>query len=150
MLNAKEEIRKLLEKGITLDDIKEYQEEEKFEFDNDDKNVYSDLRDYQKQVLDYTGNHLICNWSRTLGKTYTIASIIFAKKPKKTLYVSSQDISLLKYKLEEINDYSCKTYGTSINSIDLIRGKLVIKWRNGYKSEILNTSILKEVVKIQI
>jgi len=47
------------------------------------------LFDYQQDVVDFKGKNLICDWSRSAGKTFTIIKIIELNKPKNVLFVTS-------------------------------------------------------------
>lgn len=57
------------------------------------------LYDYQKKVINSDTKTLICNWSRNLGATYTLARLILDKKLEFVVYIG--DFETIKEKIDE-------------------------------------------------
>jgi len=86
---SEEEIKKIIEKSVP------------FEI-----NTISNLLKHQQEAVDFKGKNLICDWSRSAGKTFTIIKIIELNKPKNVLYISSFEDSLV-YLIESLKTNQC-------------------------------------------
>lgn len=62
------------------------------------------LFDYQQEVVDSKEEEIICNWSRNLGKDYTLLCKILKDKPNRVLWVG--DFCLIGDKISEILNFS--------------------------------------------
>lgn len=61
-----------------------------------------ELFDYQRKVLDTKQKTLICNWSKHIGKTYTLAMLVLKNKPKNVIYISRSKFKDIVRKIGEI------------------------------------------------
>jgi len=99
--------------------------------------------DYQQEVPMGLKLHknLILNWSRGLGKTFTLAKLVLDKRPKNVLYIRNNNNNSLigitenikQILMEKNNDYL-----KNINGIQYGRKCVNIKW--GKEKEICNYS----------
>ena len=96
--------------------------------------------DYQRAVQIKSGRDtLICNWTRGLGKTFTIMSLMIEQKPKDVLYFKSENdyLKTLKDKYNELI-YCFPDIKNSIKNIVMKNDKLEITYNNGEKTFIYN------------
>lgn len=97
------------------------------------------LFDYQQEAKNKTGvKTTICNWSRGIGKTYTLSSIILDERPQNVLYVgnTSNSMKSLVDKFNEIFELHPKSIKGVIQDLKITQEKIIIQYFDGVQTTI--------------
>jgi len=103
------------------------------------------LYNYQQEVKNKTGvKTTIGNWSRGLGKTYTLSSIILDERPNYVLYVgkTSDGIRNLHQHFNEIFESNQSDIKNLIKSLNVMKDKIIIQYFDGIRTEIFDYAYL--------
>lgn len=94
------------------------------------------LYDFQREMVDNKDSFILCNWSKGLGKTYTIVNKIIKDKPKYVIVDSLGDLTSYREKLDDI--LHCNSFlFKDIESLSLMNNCIKIKYKDGSKTTIV-------------
>lgn len=138
-------IGRLFENGYSKQEI--LKEVKKFNIDNDTEfSLRERLHDYELKVVDFKNNHLLMNWSRGAGATFTFACLIVLNKPRYVMYQNHYDpIGSIYNKIKEIMHIE-PNFKKNINDICYKKKSLKIEWTSGEITEIYSYRCAKEKI----
>lgn len=98
------------------------------------------MYDYQLKATDEKNSQItICNWSRGLGKTYTLSAITLKERPEYVMYFGKtiESFKSIDDKIKEIFALN-KQIKDSVIQYNFTKNKIVIKYFPGYDTTIYN------------
>lgn len=97
------------------------------------------LYDYQKEIVKYEGNEIFIDWSRGMGKTFTVVNYIVEHRPKSVFYEGF--IKDIKSKFDEIKKGD-RDFENSLLSYEANNDKITLKYTNGQETKVIFGSSL--------
>ena len=103
------------------------------------------LYNYQQEAKNKNGiKTTICNWSRGLGKTYTLSSIILNERPNNVLYIckTSDGMRNLIQKFNEIFELHPKSIKGVIQDLKVMKDKIIIQYFDGIRTTVYDYAFM--------
>jgi len=103
------------------------------------------LYNYQQEAKNKNGvKTTICNWSRGLGKTYTLSSIILDERPKDVLYVgkTSDGMRNIYQHFNEIFELYPNGIKNLIKDLKIMKDKIIIQYFDGIRTTVFDYAFM--------